>query len=125
MKLLRRNLTEFEYLPYVGPGDDLNEFGEHTGDFSDEGPQYGDPVPYKGNISAPSGKTNQTFYGEDIRYTHTLLMEDPDVDINEYGIIRWKGKLFDIVSVKPSINSVSIALRRQTEDNPDTESVQP
>ena len=30
MKLLRRNLTWFEYLPYDNAGSDLNDEGEHT-----------------------------------------------------------------------------------------------
>ena len=114
MKLLKRNMTEFEYLPYQGMASDLNEYGEHTGDYSEEGPQYGDPVPYNGNISVPSGRENQTFYGEDIRYTHTLVMDDPNVDIQEYGLIRWNGSLYDIQAIRPSLNSVSIALRKQT-----------
>ena len=111
MKCLERNKTAFEYLPYSGTQTDLNEYGEHTGEFHRE---YGDPVPYKGNISTPSGRTNQTFYGDDIRYTHTLVMDNPDVDINEYGLLRWKGDLYDVQAVKPSINFVSIALRKQT-----------
>lgn len=116
MKCLERNKTDFEYMPYSGMDTDLNDEGEHTGEFH---PEYGDPIPYRGNISTPSGRENQTFYGEDIRYTHTLVMDNPDVDINEYGVIRWKGNLYDIQAVKPSINSVSIALRRQTEAHAD------
>ena len=113
MKLLRRNTTEFEYLPYSGVLSDLNSDGEHTGEFH---PDYGEAVPYRGNISVPSGKTNQTFYGEDIRSTHTLVMDDPDVEINEHGMIRWKGNMYEITAVRPSINYVSIALRRVTGD---------
>lgn len=116
MKLLLRNMTEFEYLPCDGTETDLNEHGEHTGEFH---PAYGDPVTYRGNISTPSGRENQTFYGDDIRYTHTLIMDNPKVDINEYGVVRWNGDLYDIVSVKPSLNFVSIALRKQTKEHPD------
>ena len=114
MKLLLRNLTEFEYLPYLGTETDLNEDNEHTGEFRRE---YGNPVPMRGNISSPSGNTNPTFYGEDIRYTHTLLMEDPKAEINEYGQIRWKGELYDIQAVRPSINALSVALKKQTVDH--------
>ena len=116
MKCLNRNKTEFEYLPYDGTETDLNEYGEHTGELHRE---YGDPIPYKGNISVPSGRLNQTFYGDDIRYTHTLVMEDPDVEIEEGGQIRWKGELYDVMAVHPSMNSVSIALRRQTKVHDD------
>lgn len=114
MRLLKRNTTEFEYLPYDSTGSDVNEDGDHTGDFDHS---YDDPVKYIGNISSPSGNTNQTFYGQDIRYTHTLLMDKPDVPIDERGLIRWKSELYDIVAVRPSINFLSIALRKQTENN--------
>ena len=122
MKLLKRNMTEFEYLPNDGTESDLNEDGEHTGEFH---PVYGEPVRYKGNISAPSGQVQHQFYGEDIRYTHTLLMDDPHADINEHGLIRWKGAVYDIQAVRPSLNVLSIALRKQTtvvpEEQPDEE----
>ena len=112
MRLLIRNMTTFEYFPYDGVDTDLNSDGEHTGEFH---PSYGDPETYRGNISTPSGQTTHTFYGEDIRYTHTLVM-DKDVGIQEHGIIRWNGNLYEVTAVRPSINSVSIALRRMTAD---------
>ena len=118
MKCLERNKTDFEYLPYDSAGNDVNDDGEHTGEFHSS---YGDPVQYEGNISAPSGKVNQTFYGEDIRYTHTLVMDDPNLDIKEYGLIRWKGELYDIVAVHPTLNSFAAALRKQTVDHSDGE----
>ena len=111
MRCLRRNMTEFEYLPSSGVETDLNEDGEHTGEFHLD---YGTPVSYKGNISSPSGHMNQTFYGMDLRYTHTLVMENPSVPIDEYGLIRWKDELYEILAVRPSLNSISIALRRKT-----------
>ena len=113
MKLLLRNTTLFEYLPYDGVDSDLNEYGEHTGEFH---PSYGRPKRYRGTISTPSGQTTQTFYGEDIRYTHTLVMDQPKAAINEHGIVRWQGHLYEVTAVRPSINSLSVALRRMTED---------
>lgn len=113
MRLLYRNTTEFEYLPYTGLMSDLNEDEEHTGELH---PEYGKPIVYRGNISSPSGYTNQTFYGTDIRYTHMLVMADNKVDIRETGLIRWKGDLYDIRAVRPSLNGMSVALRKQTKD---------
>ena len=114
MKLLLRNCTEFEYMPSDGTETDLNEDGEHTGEYR---PVYGEPIEYTGNICAPSGHTNQTFYGEDIRYTHTLVMDDPEADIKETGLVRWKDHLYEITAVRPSLNGLSVALRRMTEDH--------
>lgn len=118
MRLLRRNTTEFEYLPFTGVKPDVNEDGEHTGDFH---PEYGETVTYRGNISSPSGHTIQQFYGEEIRYTHTLVMDQPDVPIEEQGVIRWNGDLYDIVAVRPSLNALSLALRKQTKSTADPE----
>lgn len=108
-------MTTFEYLPYDGTETDLNEDGEHTGEFH---PAYGDPIPFRGTITDPSGRVNQTFYGQDIRYTHTLILDNPKAEIREGGIIRWNGYLYDIQAVRPSLNFMTIALRRQTTDDP-------
>lgn len=115
MRLLKRNVTTFEYLPYDGVQSDLNDDGEHTGEFH---PTYGDPIMLRGNISSPSGRVNQTFYGQDIRYTHTLVMDDPEAEIKEGGLIRWKGNTYDVQAVRPSLNVLSVALKRRTGDDP-------
>lgn len=122
MRLLKRNMTKFEYFPPEDEETDVDANGDHTGDFH---PVHGDPITYTGNISVPSGQVQHQFYGEDIRYTHTLLMDDPNVDIKETGLIRWKGNTYDIQAVRPSLNVLSVALRRQTgidpENGPDPE----
>ena len=115
---LRRNETDFEYLPPDGVETDLNEDGEHTGEFYQK---HGDPVPYRGNISMPSGSISQTFFGTDTRYTHVLVMDDPDADISELGMIRWKGQLYEIKAVRPSLNSLSAALQKKTANNAESE----
>jgi len=114
MKCLRRNMTDFEYLPYEGMTEAMTEDNEHTGQYQ---PSYGNAEQKKGNISAPSGTVNQTFYGQDIRYTHVLVMDNPDPGIHENGLIRWKGELYEVRAVLPSLNAVSIALRKQTKDH--------
>lgn len=111
LHLLRRNETDFEYLPPDGVKTDLNDDGEHTGEFYQK---HADPVPYRGNISMPSGTISQNFFGTDTRYTHVLMMDDPEADISELGTIRWKGDLYEIRAVKPSLKALSIALRKKT-----------
>lgn len=122
MRLLKRNLTDFEYLPYLGESDLDPDTGLHTGE---PVVQYGDPVEYEGNISTPSLLANQTFYGTEIRYTHVLLMDDPDAEIDEYGIILWEGEKYEIRAIRRSLNVLSAALRKQTvnyaEDEPEEE----
>lgn len=118
MRLLKRNLTEFSYIPHLGETDIDPETGKHTGD---PVPTWGEPVPMTGNISTPSLHVNPTFYGEDIRYTHTLVMDDPDAGIDEYGEILWKGDRYEIRAVRPSLNVLSVALRKKTKDNSEPE----
>ena len=122
MKLLRRNTRTFEYLPNTGEETDLNADGEHTGVLQ---PVYDDPIEKRGNISTPSGQTTQTFYGEDIRYTHVLLMDTPDPDIHEDGMVRWNGDEYEVRAVHPSLNSVSIALRKLTKSHWGLEEAEP
>jgi len=117
--LLKRNLKEMEYIPYEGESDIHPDTGLHTGEPI---PSYGEPIPFLGNISAPSQYVNPTFYGEDIRYTHTLAMEPNDeVPVNEYGLIRYNGEMYEIRAVRPSLNYLNIALRKQTVDHADGE----
>lgn len=116
MKLLKRNCTEFEYYAYTGLDSDVNEDGLHTGIWE---PIYSDPVTYKGNISSPSGAAVQAFDGLEIRYTHVLVMDNPNIDIRETGYIVWKGRKYDINAVRPSLNVLSVALQQRTEDHGD------
>lgn len=122
MKLLRRNTTEFEYLPYTGSESDVNSDGDHTGEFH---PVYDDPITLRGNISTPSGHTLHQFYGEEVRYTHTLVMDNPNAPIDEYGMIRWKGDLYEISAVRPSLNALSVALRKCTKSISEPEPPEP
>lgn len=116
MKCLKRNMTEFEYYAYTGLDSDLNEDGLHTGIWK---PVYDGPYIYRGNISAPSGSTVQGFDGIEVRYTHILVMEDPELDLRETGYIVWKGKEYDITAVLPSLNVMLIALQQRTADHGD------
>ena len=114
MRNLKRNETEFEYMPPDGETADLNEAGEHTGEFYQK---HGTPVTMKGNISTPSGMISQNFFGTDTRYTHVLVMDDPEADISELGQIRWKESLYEITAVRPSLNVLNVALRKKTANN--------
>ena len=115
MILLKRNLKEMEYIPYEGESDIDPTTGLHTGE---PVPSYGEPIPFHGNISAPSQYVNPTFYGEDIRYTHTLAMEPTDdVPVDEHGLIRYNGDTYEIRAVRRSLNYITLALRKQTVNN--------
>ena len=117
MKLLKRNCTEFKYFGYTGLNSDVDEdTGLHTGIWK---PIYAEPVSYRGNISSPDGDVTQAFDGLEIRYTHVLLLDDPDADIHETGYIEWKGHKYDIAAAIPSMNVLSVALKQRSEDHGD------
>lgn len=113
MRLLRRNTTTFEYRANLGEQEILLN-GMHTGNY---GITYADPVRYRGNISAPSGFATDNLFGVNTQYTHVLVMDKPDVDIMEDGLIDWKGAVYEVKAVRPSINQVSIALKKRTANN--------
>ena len=114
MQRLTRNLKTLAYLPYTGVTSDLTDNNEHTGEFHRV---YGDPVIIKGNISSPSGRISEMFYGQDVRYTHTLVLDGTDTGVTEDGLIRWNGELYDIQAIRPTLNATSVALRKQTTDH--------
>ena len=113
MRLLRRNTTEFEYRAYQGETETI-ENGMHTGNYT---PTYAAAVKYRGNISAPSGFVTDNLFGINTRYTHVLLMDKPDADISEDGLIDWNGSTYEIRAVRPSINVLAVALRKRTENH--------
>lgn len=110
MKLLKRNTVEFEYRPYVGETEQIQD-GLHTGNYA---PRYGLPVTRRGNISAPSGFATDNLFGLNTQYTHVLLMDDPKSDIAEDGLINYGGAEYEIKAVRPSINVLAVALKKRT-----------
>lgn len=110
MKLLRRNTTVFGYRAYTGEAELLNGT-MHTGIFA---PTYAVAVQYRGNISVPSGYATDNLFGVNTQYTHVLVMDKPDADIQEDGLIDWQGATYEIKAVRPSLNVLSVALKKLT-----------
>ena len=113
MKLLRRNTVRFMYYANTGKTSDLRD-GKHTGESI---PIYADPVYYRGNISAPYGTATDNLFGINTQYTHVLVMDDVSADIREDGLIGWKGDLYEIMAVRPTINVLAVALKKQTRNH--------
>ena len=113
MRLQYINTTTFQYRAYLGKTEVLSN-GRHTGHSE---PSYADPVEYRGNISVPYGQASQQMFGQDIRYTHVLVMEDPNADIKEDGLIDWRDNTYEIKAVRPSLNYLNVALKRRTKNS--------
>ena len=113
MRLLKRNLTSFEYRPYKDAAERLN--GErHTGE---RYPEYGDPVIYEGQINAPTGYAIYQQYGVETRYMYVVTLADPDADIKENGQITWKGEKYEIRDVRRSLNYLACTMRKVNRNN--------
>lgn len=110
MKLLRRNTTVFQYRAFVR-GDETLRNGLHSGNYK---PVYAEPVEYRGHISHQHGNASAQYFGIETKYTHTLLMDNPNADIKEYGLIDWQGDTYEIIAIHRSLNVLSIALRKRT-----------
>lgn len=113
MRLQKRNTTTFEYRANLGKQETLLN-GMHTGNMSIT---YGTPVQYRGNISAPSGFATDNLFGVNTPYTHILLMDDPNANIAEDGLIDWKGGVYEVKAVRPSLNVLAVALKKMTANN--------
>ena len=111
MRLLKRDTVTFRYYPYVGEREMMDD-GRHTGEMK---PRYGVPFEYHGNLSAPSGMAQANLFGLNTPYTHVLLTE-AGAEIAENGAVECGGRWYDVTAVRPTMNTVSIALRRRTEN---------
>lgn len=109
MRLLRRNTTTFQYLKNIGEEETILN-GRHTGDSE---PMYDSPITYRGNISSPTGFATDKLFGIDVQYSHVLLLDKPDTDITEDGLIVWNGAEYEIKAVRPSLNVLAIALKKR------------
>lgn len=116
MKLLKRNLTSFDYRACLGEVEVLETEGSgqdavqrHTGRFE---VRYADPVAMTGSISYARGFVANQWFGIDDRYTHTLLIGTPDANIAEDGLIDWKGDTYEIRAVRATLNVTAVAMRK-------------
>lgn len=111
VRCLKRNQRTFLYLPYLQTDAVLDDDERETGE---EAPDYAPPVEKKGNISPADQAAYVQIFGTFTDYTHILVMDDPNVEIDENGLIVWKGNTYIVQRVAPSINSVRIALKKVT-----------
>ena len=116
MKLLKRNLTSFDYRACLGQVEVLETEGtgqdvvtRHTGRYT---VQYADPVSMTGSMSYARDYIANQWFGIDDRYTHTMLIGSVDTGIREDGLIDWKGDTYEIRAIRESINVTALALRK-------------
>ena len=130
MRCLARNKRTFFYALHNGQTELIDEYGNATGQYK---VSYADPVETKGNISAAQGEMQTRQFGESETYDKVIVLDDPNVPIDEYSIL-WvdsqpeltvKGQLvtdengeiktphdYIVKKVARSLNSVSIAISK-------------
>lgn len=113
MRCLKRNKRPFYFAPYLRK----KKYG-HT-----YRPIYGDAVSLMGNISASKGTAETEQFGINLDYDKVIVLDDPECPIKENSILfiniepnrNGEGDyIYDYIvkKVAPSLNSVSIAIKR-------------
>lgn len=122
MRCLSRNKKVFYYALFNGKNEVRDENGFLTGSYKLE---YGKPVQSAANISAAQGETNMRQFGENVPYDKVIVMDVPDISIDEYSIL-WIDRLpvlkkdgttdtphdYVVKKVARSLNSVSLAVAK-------------
>lgn len=122
MRCLSRNKSKFYYALLNGKTEIRDDNGYLTGEYK---LTYGKPIESKANVSAAQGETNMRQFGENVLYDKVIVMEDPDIAIDEYAIL-WVDKMpklnsdkmtdtphdYVVKKVARSLNSVSLAIAK-------------
>lgn len=112
MRCLQRNLRRFRYALYDGQTALKDDAGYETGEYE---VLYKAPVTAYGNISAAKGDASVQPFGNDIQYDHVIVMDTPDVPIDEHAVLyidREDKPDYEVRKVARSLNAVAIAISR-------------
>lgn len=88
MRSLMRNRRAVQYKNYVSTEYEENELGRKTGHRS---VTYSDVKTVYGTVSAANGAVSLQMFGTDENYNKTLVLDMPDIDINENSVV-WVDK---------------------------------
>lgn len=122
MRTLTRNKSRIFYANYHDKTPIRDEYGNLTGEYY---LSYDKPVLIMANVSASRGESTTRQFGEDVRYDHIIVLDDPAFPIAETSIL-WIDTLPEIAEdgttetphdyivkqVAPSLNSISIAVSK-------------
>ena len=114
MRDVRRNKQTIWYALRTGSTENLDEYGNKTGTFTEI---YSEPVAYKINVSAPKGTIDLERFGLDEKYTVVLTTTDLRCPIAEDSILwiradaRTEPYNHVVVRISPSLNQLVIMAR--------------
>lgn len=84
MRCMELNKQSFWYALYEGREALTDDYGNASGEYR---LLYGDPQPYKANISAARGETQSNQFGENVLYDKTIILDRGALNIDEYTIL--------------------------------------
>ena len=118
MRCLSRNKRRFYFANYQGTREIIDDEGLNTGEYE---PVYSEIEETYGNISVGQGDTESRQFGSSIMYDKVIVMDDPNIPIDEYSIL-WVDIVPDansniqhdyiVKGVHRGINSISIAISK-------------
>ena len=116
MRCLARNKITFFYALHDGQTELMDEYGNVTGQYK---VSYTAPIRMTGNVSAAQGEMQSRQFGESETYDKVIVLDNPNVPIDEYSIL-WVDSLpyddvphdYVVKKVARSLNSVSIAISK-------------
>ena len=118
MRCLSRNKRRFYFANYQGTREIIDDEGLNTGEYE---PVYSEIGETYGNISVGQGDTESRQFGSSVMYDKVIVMDDPNVPIDEYSIL-WVDIVPDtnvgiphdyiVKGVHRGINSISIAISK-------------
>ena len=122
MRTLLRNKTKFYYASHIGETEILDEYGNHTGEYTIS---HCDPIECFGNVSPAKGEKQTEQFGESESYDKVIVLDDRNAPIDEHSIL-WVDTLpslnedgstdtphdYEVKAVARSLNGMSIAIHK-------------
>ena len=115
MRTLERNKVQIYYALFEKKEPITDEYGNPTGEYQIS---YGDPLPFRINVSAARGEYSTRQFGETENYDKVLVTDDTNIPITETSLL-WidntdtsKPHDYIVKKVAKSLNSVAIAVSK-------------
>lgn len=110
MKGLKRNMQKFFYAEPTGDRKPiLDANGNMTGEYAS---MYSEAKEWEGNISPATGAVEAAAFGSDVTYDRVIVLAGNYPPIDEFYKVWFDGEPYIVKKVAPSLNSVSIAIRK-------------
>ncbi len=117
MRDLKRNQILVTFRPYLRNDEIIDENGYHTADYS---PVFGEEQQLFLSVSANKGDYSEQMFGDVLDYDRTMLISDPDCQIDENTRVTIDEQTYVVKAVARALNVSQYAIKRvevSDEDN--------